>query len=289
MSQREPKRLRKAPGPWWLKVATCVAPRAGLGALDSIRSRFPTAIHSTADGLRWRIRDTGGEGQAIVFVPRALGSADIFFDQLLCFSLRYRCIALDYPAASPERLADGFAELLDRLALSVPSLVGTSLGGYWLQYLGARHPSRLSTLLLTNTFIDSQDLGREPPFRSSDVRLKPSSKLKQQWIEQIRRRPESALRDVQLELLSEQDSQLFKARLIAVGSAPRSPLIRLSHDRTAILDCADDPLLPASTREALASRYSMSWRRTLPVGGHYPYATSNEAYNAFIEQSIRAI
>ena len=51
----------------------------------------------------------------------------------------------------------------------------------------------------------------------------------------------------------------------------------------AVLDCADDPILTARTRDAVAARYPTARRLTLPKGGHYPYVTRAKEYNRFIE------
>ena len=56
----------------------------------------------------------------------------------------------------------------------------------------------------------------------------------------------------------------------------------------AVLDCADDPILTARTRDAVAARYPSAWRLTLPAGGHYPHVTQAREYNRFVESVVAA-
>ena len=172
---------------------------------------------------------------------------------------------------------------MDHLSIGRPDILGASLGGSWLQTFGARHPDRVGTVILANTFADSDELASHPLFLAPVLRAATGAAIKAQWLERLEARPADELRDVQIDLLrAGQDGDLLKARLLAAGTAPPSPVLPQPAARIAIIDCADDPLLPARTRQAVVARYPGARHLALQTGGHYPQVTQAERYNAFL-------
>ncbi len=218
------------------------------------------------------MRDTGGSGAALVLLPGSLGNADIFYRQVLGLVPCFRCIAIDYPDASADVLADGLAGLLDELGLDRACLLGSSLAGYWLQAFGARYPARTAAMILANTFCDADELRQHPLFSISMLRSVAGEALKTEWLGRLEARAPDELRDVQVALLRDgQAGEALRWRLLAAASAPPAPVMPAGRFPIAVLDCMDDPILTRRTRDAVSACYPSARRLTLHVGGHYPY------------------
>ena len=254
-----------------------------VAGLRNLRARCTARIVAVA-GKNWRVRDTGGFGAALILLPGSLGNADIFYRQVLGLAPRFRCIAVDYPDAPANVLADGLAGLLDGLGLGRACLLGSSLAGHWLQTFGARHPARVAAMVLANTFRNSNELRQHPLFSLSVLESTPGEALKAEWLARLEARAPDELRDVQIELLRDgQAGESLRLRLLAAASASPAPVMPAGRFSVAVLDCADDPILTAQTRDAVAARYPIARRLTLPSGGHYPYVTQAKEYNQFVE------
>jgi len=240
-------------------------------------------------GGNWRLRDTGGSGAALILLPGSLGNADIFYHQMLALAPRLRCIAADYPDAPASILADGLASLMEALGLDRACLLGSSLAGYWLQTFGARHPGRVAAMVLASTFCNAEELRGHPLFSIPMLSSVPGEALKAEWLARLEARAPEELRDVQLALLRNgQAGESLRQRLLAAASAVPAPLMPGGQFPIAVLDCADDPILTARTRDAVAARYPSARRLTLPIGGHYPYVTQAREYNGFVESVVAA-
>ena len=257
-----------------------------MAGLRDLRARCAARTVAVA-GKSWRVRDTGGSGAALILLPGSLGNADIFYRQVLGLAPRFRCIAVDYPDAPADVLADGLAGLLDGLDLDRACLLGSSLAGYWLQVFGARHAARVAAMVLANTFCDAGELRQHPLFSIPVLESTPGEALKAEWLTRLEARVSDELRNVQIELLRDgQAGESLRLRLLAAASAPPTPVMPDGRFTVAVLDCADDPILTAQTRDAVAARYPTARRLTLPTGGHYPYVTRAREYNQFVESVI---
>ena len=106
--------------------------------------------------------DDRGAGAPLVLL-HGLGSSAADWDlQVPAFAARYRLLLVDLrghgrspagPALSTvEQMAEDVAALLARLGLPPAHVVGLSLGGCAALALAARHPQRVRSLVLVNTF-----------------------------------------------------------------------------------------------------------------------------------------
>jgi len=250
-----------------------------------MQNRFPERLVDVHDDI-WRLRDSGGAGPVLLMLPGGLGNADIFYNQMLDLPCSMRRISVDYPDSPLDRVADGLAAVLDTLGLEPASLLGSSLAGYWLQVFGVRHTDRIDAMMLANSFNHSEDLRRHPLFDAAMLVAVDGEALKAEWLARLRSREPDELRDVQIALLHDgQSGERLRQRLLTAATAPDAPAMPAGAFPLFLFDCDDDPLLPASTRNALADRYPDAIRMTLPTGGHYPSVTQAAAYNDFISKA----
>lgn len=127
-------------------------------------------------------------------LPGSVGTCEMFFKQIASLSSTFRIISVSYPAEpDPVKLADGLAVLMDGLALKTASILGSSFGGYWAQFLALRHPERVDRLLLGNIFIAPYELFANPLFAPELVRASTALSLQAMWHEAWSRLPTASL------------------------------------------------------------------------------------------------
>lgn len=250
-----------------------------------------SSIVSAAIGNEiWPYIDTGGDGHALVMLPGSVGTCEMFFKQIAALRRNLRLISVSYPAISdPGRLADGLAGLFDHLGLARASLLGSSFGGYWAQFFALRHGSRVQTLFLGNTFIAPDELFLNPLFAPDFIKSNSASALQSFWRSRVEQAPESELKAIQLVMLSgRQSAENLKARFVGVVDAALCPPLPIPDSQIVVIDCADDPIIPPASRQAVRDRYPRAGHHTLTLGGHYPHILNQDAYNKAILNSLQS-
>jgi len=132
-------------------------------ALPSIRE-----AHASLPGVRLFYRDTGGSGQAVVFMHPATGTSQIWENQLIAFARAgYRAIAIDRrgwgrteidPAGpQPGTAADDLLALMNQLGIQQFHLVGSAAGGFVAFDVALSYPERLRSLVVANSIGGVQD------------------------------------------------------------------------------------------------------------------------------------
>ena len=125
-----------------------------------------SGFFKTSDGVRIHYLEAGS-GRPIVFIPGWTMPAWIWQKQIDEFSKKYYVIAVDPRSQGesdkppyghlPETRARDYAELVDRLGLKQPVLVGWSMGcGELMKYVEQFGTDNLSGLVLVDGFISDQ-------------------------------------------------------------------------------------------------------------------------------------
>lgn len=260
-------------------------------ALDKFR-KTTTAETIRLRGRKWKMIDTGGKGPVLLMLPGTLGNADIFFNQIKKLGKRLRIIALTYPLVSDVDLIVGdIASLLDRLDIDRASILGSSFGGFVAQTFAEVHPARVETLFIGNSLTDI-DLVR-PAFPPAEVLVKmPPGALRAQisgqmanWQvpDRIRAEARSLL---QRELARFLPPRAPKLRLAAIFLRDKPPVPAIPDSQIVIIDCQDDPLIPAQVRDDICRRHRDAEHHRLPSGGHFPYLTRSAAYNDILSNRL---
>ncbi len=236
------------------------------------------------DGHEWRWLDTASAGPVAILLPGSVGDGAMFAPTLQALGRRARLVAVTYPAISePSALADGLAALMDHLAIEAAVVVGSSFAAWWSQFLALRHPRRVKSLVIGNGFVEGKDLADNPLFDRDYVTAVPDEELHRQWLRRVEAAPGSPLQRLQqLMLASRQSAANLKARFVGVVNALPCPPLPLTPGSVTILDCADDPLIPAPVQERLRQRYPGSRQVTLERGGHYPHLLNPDAYEHLV-------
>jgi pimeloyl-ACP methyl ester carboxylesterase len=153
---------------------------AVLGSTLLAQSPAP-AREATADlpGVHLFFTDSGGNGEAVVFVHAATGSSRVWEYQRAAFAARrYRVITYDRrgygrsvadaSGPQPGTGADDLNALIDYLKLDRFHLVGTAAGGFVAWDYALSFPKRLRSLVVANSIGGVQD----PEYQAAMQRLR---------------------------------------------------------------------------------------------------------------------
>ncbi|MEJ5359538.1 MAG: alpha/beta hydrolase [Desulfobacterales bacterium] len=242
-------------------------------------------------GAAWEVAETGGGGEAVVFLHGLGASADAWFLQMEDLGGRFRCLAPTYPPlGSWEALAAGILELLDREGVARAHFVGSSMGGVLAQFLARCAPERVQSLVLGNTFPPDTPMAT---LARRGRRLLPWAP---EWaiLAGMRRNARRLLAPaagagaplVEAYLVEQTCGAIRKAHVLARLSclsrvfappdlaAPAVPCL--------VAESANDPLVDAPLREALRRAYPAAAVHVFPQGGHFPFLSEPDGYRRLL-------
>lgn len=251
--------------------------------IDKLESRYAWSSLEV-DGHTWRWLDTAADGPPTVLLPGSVGDAAMFVRTLLSLGERLRLIAVTYPGqADPRQLAAGLKAVVDHLHLPPAVVVGSSFAAYWAQFFALQHPQAVRKLVIGNGFIDGSDLATNPLFDRKWIEQVPASELHATWLGRVRSAPVTPLQQLQKLMLEERQSpENLQARFLGVARAEPCPPLPLDAADIVVLDCEDDPLIPAPARERLRQQYPGARHVRLATGGHYPHLLNPDGYESLL-------
>lgn len=246
------------------------------------------------DGREWRWIDTAPDdanAPVLIMLPGAFGAAELFWNQLVELGGRIRMVSVTYPAA-PEagQLAAGVMALADRLGLERFSLLGTSLGGYIAQVVAGDHAARIETLILANSLVRSEHLRSLPTKAQAEAAT--GAELRMRIVAGIEAAPETepahtllkaTLLDHGARCLSD---DMIKTRLVIVADLDEPAPPALDPGHIVLMESDDDRVITPEGRAYMRARYAGSSVHVLQGGGHFPYVTRAEQYNAIIAKHL---
>ena len=259
------------------------------------RDRFATHCPEervSIGGREWGVITAGENGPALVLLPGTLGRADIFWQQIESLSGRVRILALSYPAdGGVAEWAGDIAALMDRAEMASATVLGSSLGGFVAQFFTSVSSDRVDALLGANTLTSVAPLADIPPYKL-DLDAEPVANLRKGFAAGLEASATAnpAIRPLVDLLLGEVNGRIpeaeMRARLKALKHGPELPPISLPDDRIAIIEAADDPLIPQPMRDLVRERLKPGKVFHFKTGGHFPYVVRPRAYTAILEERL---
>lgn len=128
--------------------------------LHAFRATHPRE-HVDLSGTVWSYLSGGQGTETLLILPGGERIGDVAFPLFQQFEQEYRCLYPSYPPFSTmSALVDGLAALLDRLSIEQVMLFAASFGGDVGQCFVRKYPDRVSKLILLNTGIPDERLGK---------------------------------------------------------------------------------------------------------------------------------
>lgn len=247
------------------------------------------------NGSKWAYFVAGEGDRTIVFLHGMGGGFDIWFQQINHFKASYRIISMTYPPVSSlTELSEGVMAILDREKIDRAHIVGSSLGGYLVQYLVKNHADRIEKAVFANTF---------PPNRihaEKAGKMKSILPLLPEWMvmRNLRKTTQAAIYPasghselVRAYMLEQSYGMMkkkqFVARLMCVLDHFDPPDIDDLNIPCLIIEADNDPLVEKDLREMLKATYPSIPVITFSQKGHFPYLNEPDDYNQSLEQFIR--
>lgn len=258
---------------------------------DAFAARHPEE-RVTLNGREWGVIEVGADGPVLLLIPGTLGRGDIFWQQIDALKERARIVAVTYPAqGGVAEWAEDLALLMDQRGIDKATCLGSSLGGFLVQYLAAVHPEKVERLLPANTLVSTERSRSRPPY-TSDLDTAPIDELRAgfamglgAWREA---HPDQA--DLVELLLAEVGGRIpeieLRSRLNGLKKAPPLPALAFPKDRIATIEGDDDPLISREMREEAravlqpGTSYRFNW------GGHFPYVVRPALYVSLLETEL---
>ena len=130
-------------------------------SLQSFRQSHPTQ-QIEVDGRTWEYVHFGQGEETILFLHGMTGSYDIWWQVMENLADDYQVISLTYPPVDNlDGMAQGVLAILQAEGVTSVNLVGSSLGGYFAQYLVAAYPEMVATAVFANTFPPNDIIAEE--------------------------------------------------------------------------------------------------------------------------------
>ncbi len=260
---------------------------ARAAALQAFRSSHPLKT-LTVEGRDWEYLSAGSGDRTILFLHGMTGAADIWWQQISYFEPDTRVIAVTYPAVDTlAKMEQGVLGILDAEGVDRFQLVGTSLGGYFAQYLAGRHPDRVTAAVFSNTFPPNDLILEKNGTIGSLIPYLPEwaviGVLKGSFEDSIY--PASGNDELTLAFLNE----IAAGRMGKAQVAGRYACVVEKFDAVPlslpvlIIEADNDPLVEETLREQLKATYPSAQVHTFSGVGHFIYLNRPDEYNQVLE------
>jgi pimeloyl-ACP methyl ester carboxylesterase len=264
---------------------------AVVASLQNFRQAHPPQTIKV-DGTDWEYASFGQGEETILFLHGMTGAYDIWWRVMEELQSEYRVISVTYPAVdSLEEMSAGALAILDAEGVEKANIVGTSLGGYFAQYLVATHPGRVSRAVFANTFPPNDlilekngTIGALIPFLPEWLVI---DVLRGSFSEAVY--PASGNDELTLAFLLEISyGRMSRAQVagryrgvVEKFEVPDPVALGIP---VMIIEADNDPLVEAVLREQLKETYPSAVVHTMSGVGHFPYLKYPEEYAQYLRE-----
>ena len=149
------------------------APRDLTEQLIRYRAAHPHK-HRVAGGLEWEYVTGGAGPETVVVCVGGARTSDPAFRLISALESEYRVIAPTYPCAgSMDQLVEGLAEILVAEGVRQAHVWGTSFGGMLAQCFVRKHPRKVISMIVGDTFVPHKAFARKERAQARLLRFLP--------------------------------------------------------------------------------------------------------------------
>jgi maspardin len=260
-------------------------------SLAAFRTTHPIKTVVVNDKV-WEYVALGQGENTIVFLHGMTGAYDIWWQQMDVLQQKYRVIAMTYPAAdSLAEMAQGVTAILDAEGVERFNVVGSSLGGYFAQYLVANYPERVKSAVFANTFPPNDLIAEQNRVVGFLLPYLPEWLIMNVFSGSIRESvyPASEYSDLVLAFgLEQTGGRMNKGQIIgrfhSVIDTFTVPDLEALGIAAMIIESDNDPLVAPVLRSELKATYLSAAVHTFNGAGHFPYLNRAEEYARIIDE-----
>jgi maspardin len=268
--------------------------------LHAFRTTHPRE-YVDLSGTAWSYLSGGKGTETFLLLPGGERIGDVAFPLFQEFEQEYRCLYPSFPPFSMMvALVDGLAALLDRLSIEQVILFAASFGGDVGQCFVRKYPDRVSKLILLNTGIPDEGLGRATKRGKPLVTALPLG-IVRFLIWKILGRALSVRPEEQLfwqAMMHELVGHLTRADL--VSSFDETIDYRLNYHfspndlttwsgKMLILQSDDDPATKPAMRKALRDLYPRAEVHTFHQAGHTPFLSQPDEFYPLVRTFLHQL
>ena len=262
-------------------------------SLSAFRVNYPPKMLEV-NNVEWEYLAMGEGEETILFLHGMTGAYDIWWHQLEALQVDYRVIAVTYPAVNTLAGLDaGVLSILEAEGVDKFNVVGTSLGGYFAQYLVANHPDRILRAVFSNTFPPNdliaeknKSIGVALPFLPEWLVI---DVLRGSFASSVY--PASGNDELTLAFLNEISyGRMSKAQVVGrfhcVVEKFEVPDLNTLRIPVLIIEADTDPLVELALREKLKVVYPTAEVQIFSGVGHFPYLNRASEYTKILEDFL---
>ncbi len=247
-------------------------------------------------GVKWDYVSLGEGPETILFLHGMTGAYDIWWQPMEALQGEYRVVSVTYPAVdSLGEMEQAVMAILDAEGVGQFHVVGSSLGGYFAQYLVARHPDKILSAVFANTFPPNDIIAEKNKTIGALLPYLPEWLVMNVLSGSIRESvyPASGYSELVLAFgLEQTHGRMSKAQVLGrfrcVVEPFAAPDVAALDVPVMIIEADNDPLVEKVLREQLKATYPSAVVQTLSGVGHFPYLNEAEAYTQLLLDFLAA-
>ncbi len=263
-------------------------------SLQNFRQTYPPK-QIEVKGSKWEYVSLGAGKETILFLHGMTGAHDIWWQPMIALQDHYRIISVTYPAVDRlEDLSEGVLKILDMEKADKVNIVGSSLGGYFAQYLVATQPQRIQRAVFANTFPPNEIIAEKNRTIGMLLPYLPEwlvmNVLDGSFRDSVY--PASGKSELTLAFMMEQThGKMSKAQVLGRYRCVVQPFTAADAAKLnipiMIIESDNDPLVELVLRERLKTTYPTAKVHTLHNAGHFPYLNMPETYTKTLEEFLK--
>jgi maspardin len=268
--------------------------KATLDSLTDFRQAHPVRTLEVR-GVKWEYLALGDGPETILFLHGMTGAYDIWWQQMETLQDRYRVISVTYPAVdSLEEMEQAVMAILEAEGVQF-HIVGSSLGGYFAQFLVTRYPERILSVIFANTFPPNDILVKKNKTIGTLLPYLPEWLVMNVLSSSMRESVYTASGNSELVLafgLEQTYGRMSKVQVLGryrcVVEPFEAPDMAALGIPVKIIEADNDPLVENALREQLKETYPTAEVVTLS-NGHFPYLSMPEKYTTYLKTFFNGI
>ena len=247
-------------------------------------------------GVKWEYLSLGDGPETILFLHGMTGAYDIWWQQMEALQDEYRVVSVTYPAVkSLEEMDQAVMAILEAEGVNHFYMVGSSLGGYFAQYLVTRHPNMILGAVFANTFPPNEVIAENNKTIGALLPYLPEWLVMNVLSGSLRESvyPASDYSELVLAFGLEQTyGRMSKAQVLGrfhcVVEPFEAPDTAALGIPVMIIEADNDPLVETALRKQLKETYPTAEVVTLS-NGHFPYLSMPAEYTTYLEAFFSGI